>query len=166
MRNVRSQAEAMTFGTARGALASCLLTSTAVLALLATNNALAQTCTPPPPNIVSWWPGDGNANDIRGSSNGTLQNGAWFAAGKVGQAFSFSSDGDGAVIPHNNNLNPQNPGFTADFWMKGIKNQPEFLATMFEKSHGFVDATRWAFQVETTTGAPSFAMGNGSGFPY
>ena len=109
MRNVRSKAKAVTIGKARGALASCLLTSTAVLALLATNNALAQTCTPPPPNIVSWWPGDGNANDIRGSSNGTLQNGAWFAAGKVGQAFSFSSDGDGAVIPHNNNLNPQNP---------------------------------------------------------
>src|SRR6266480_7561395 len=165
MRNVRSKAKTVTIGKARGALAFSLLASAAILGLLSTNQAQVQTCTPPPPNMVSWWSGDGNANDIRGSSNGTLQNGAWFAAGKVGQAFSFSSDGDGAVIPHNNNLNPQNPGFTADFWMKGIKNQPEFLATMFEKSHGFVDATGWAFQVETTTGAPSFAIGNGSGFP-
>src|SRR5438045_146399 len=88
------------------------------------------TCTPAPLNMVSWWPGDGNANDIQGSNNGTLQNGATFLAGKVGQAFSFSSNGHGVVIPHNNNLNPQSTGFTAGFWMKGIKNQPEFLATM------------------------------------
>ena len=33
-----------------------------------------------------WWPGDGNANDIVGGANGTLQNGATATvAGKVGQ---------------------------------------------------------------------------------
>jgi hypothetical protein len=26
--------------------------------------ARAQTCIPPPPGMVGWWPGDGNANDI------------------------------------------------------------------------------------------------------
>lgn len=40
--------------------------------------------------MVSWWPGDGNANDIIGGNHGTLQNGANFASGMVGQAFSFS----------------------------------------------------------------------------
>src|SRR6476646_9109089 len=34
------------------------------------------TCTPPPPNMVGWWPGDGNANDIQDGNNGILQNGA------------------------------------------------------------------------------------------
>lgn len=38
---------------------------------------------------VAWYPGDGNANDIIGGNNGTLQDGAAFAAGEVGQAFSF-----------------------------------------------------------------------------
>src|SRR5207248_1831917 len=40
-----------------------------------------RTCTPPPPNMVSWLPGDGNANDIQGNNNGTRQNGATFAPG-------------------------------------------------------------------------------------
>src|SRR5262245_17110647 len=80
--------------TARGALASCLFVSAAVLGLLSTNRAQVQTCTPPPPNVVSWWPGDGNANDIQRSNNGTLQNGAAFAPGYVGQAFSFDGIND------------------------------------------------------------------------
>jgi hypothetical protein len=38
---------------------------------------------------VSWWPGDGNANDIVDGNDGTLQGGVTFATGKVEQAFSF-----------------------------------------------------------------------------
>ena len=51
-------------------------------------------CVNPPSGLVSWWPGDDNANDIKGSNNGTLQNGATFAAGKVGQAFSLDGMND------------------------------------------------------------------------
>src|SRR2546430_4149425 len=58
--------------------------------------AAAQSCTPPPSGMVAWFPGDGNANDIQGSNNGTLQNGATFAPGIVDQAFSF--DGAGASV--------------------------------------------------------------------
>jgi hypothetical protein len=39
--------------------------------LLATHQAPAQ-CDPPPSGIVAWWPGEGNANDLVGSNNGTL----------------------------------------------------------------------------------------------
>ena len=39
--------------------------------------------------IVSWWPGEGNADDIVGGNHGALKNGATFAPGIVGQAFSF-----------------------------------------------------------------------------
>jgi concanavalin A-like lectin/glucanase superfamily protein len=52
--------------------------------------AVAQPCVQPPAGLVSWWSGDGNAQDIVGSNNGMLQNGATFADGKVGQAFSFN----------------------------------------------------------------------------
>ena len=83
MRNVRSKAKAVTIGKARGALAFSLLASAAILGLLSTNQAQVQTCTPPPPNMVSWWSGDGNANDIRGSSNGTLQLDLDVAAGQL-----------------------------------------------------------------------------------
>ena len=45
---------------------------------------------PAPANIVSWLPGDGNADDIVGTNHGLLINGATFAPGKVGQAFSLT----------------------------------------------------------------------------
>jgi hypothetical protein len=46
-----------------------------------------------PPGIVSWWPGNGNANDIIGSNNGTLVGGASFGPGVSGQAFRFNGNG-------------------------------------------------------------------------
>jgi hypothetical protein len=44
-------------------------------------------CVPPPPNMVAWWPGDGNANDVVGLNSGTLIGGVTFPQGRVGQAF-------------------------------------------------------------------------------
>ncbi len=38
---------------------------------------------------VSWWRAEDNADDSVGDNDGTLYNGATFAAGKTGQAFSF-----------------------------------------------------------------------------
>jgi hypothetical protein len=46
-------------------------------------------CVTPPAGLVSWWPGDGHANDIADGNHGTLVGGAAYAPGKVGLAFSF-----------------------------------------------------------------------------
>jgi concanavalin A-like lectin/glucanase superfamily protein len=101
----------------RGAVASCLCVSAAILGLLSTNQAQTQTCTPPPGGMVSWWPGDGNANDIQGSNNGTLQNGATFAPGIVGQAFTF--DGiDDYVQATDTGLPFGTAARTLDLWMQ------------------------------------------------
>lgn len=40
----------------------------------------------PPADLVAWWPGDGNANDIVGGNDGGLLGGSAYAPGKVGQA--------------------------------------------------------------------------------
>src|SRR5213080_193555 len=56
-------------------------------------NPDAQACIPPPAGVVAWYPGDGNASDTQGH-NGTLQGGATFTAGKVGQAFSLDGVND------------------------------------------------------------------------
>ncbi|GEM_PF-7057975 len=56
-------------------------------------------CITPPMDLVSWWPGDGNANDIVGSNEGTLHGDATFAAGKVGDAFRFDGSGDYVTAP-------------------------------------------------------------------
>jgi hypothetical protein len=62
--------------------------------MMAATNMLAQTCAPAPAGLVSWWSGDGNALDSRSRSDGTLQNGAGFASGYVGQAFAFDGVDD------------------------------------------------------------------------
>ncbi len=53
----------------------------------------------PPSGMVSWWPGDGNADDIIGSNDGALTGDATFATGMVGQGFSLSGSGDVFVAP-------------------------------------------------------------------
>ena len=72
--------------------------------------ARAQVCVPPPPGMVSWWPGDGNANDIQDGNHGTLRNGATFAPGKVGQAFSLDGVAASVDVPAS-----PNPNITSSF---------------------------------------------------
>jgi hypothetical protein len=62
---------------------------------------------------VAWWPGASNANDIIGNNNGTLVNGATFAAGKVGQAFNFDGIDDYVAIGGS----PIPPPWTAELWV-------------------------------------------------
>lgn len=74
----------------------------------------AQTCVQPPSGLVSWWSGDGNANDIQDGNNGTLAGGATFSPGMVDQAFSLSGGGYVAVA-NAPNLNPSY--ITVDAWV-------------------------------------------------
>jgi len=74
-------------------------------------------CVVPPSGLVSWWPGDGNANDIADDNDGALFGGATFATGLVGNAFSLDGDGDGVVIRDNANLDITN-AITIDAWIK------------------------------------------------
>lgn len=43
-----------------------------------------------PANIAAWYPGDGNTNDLQAGNTATLQGGATYVNGKVGQAFSLN----------------------------------------------------------------------------
>ena len=74
---------------------------------------------PPPPGMVAWWPGDGNANDIVGGNHGTLIGDATATAdGMVGQAFGFDGTGDFVTINHSPDLEPGTGDFTVDAWIK------------------------------------------------
>jgi hypothetical protein len=77
--------------------------------------AYAQTCSPAPVGLVSWWSGDNNALDSRSHNNGTLQNGATFSSGNIGQAVSFDGVDDRVYVPHNSSLNVSN--ITAEAWV-------------------------------------------------
>jgi hypothetical protein len=66
--------------------------------------AHAETCVPPPPGLIAWHPGDGNANDIQAGNDGTLQNGVTFAAGEVGQGFNFTNLDQRVEVPDSASL--------------------------------------------------------------
>ncbi|MEY2527898.1 MAG: hypothetical protein QOE73_2669 [Verrucomicrobiota bacterium] len=123
----------------------------------------APACTPPPTGMVSWWPGDDNANDIQDGNDGTLQNGATFAPGKVGQAFSFDGVDDFVNVPDSPSLNQQT--FTIDAWIKtgGITNGgvEGFIAA----KSGTDASSGYEFGVETPAqgGHLRFALNGGAG---
>lgn len=82
-----------------------------VLAIVFSISAYAQA------GLVSYWPGDGNANDIVGGNHGVMVNGAGFRSGVFGQAFSFDGVDDlmqapTAGLPTGNNAR------TLAMWVK------------------------------------------------
>ncbi|HMG74860.1 MAG TPA: LamG-like jellyroll fold domain-containing protein [Pyrinomonadaceae bacterium] len=78
-------------------------------------------CATPPSGMVAWWPGDGNPDDIKGPTleNGTLQGGATFASGKVGQSFSLDGVNDLVNVPDASALHLQT--FTIDAWVNSTQ---------------------------------------------
>jgi hypothetical protein len=80
-------------------------------------HALAQVCVEPPAGLVSWWPADGNADDIAGGHDAALLGGATFAPGKVGRAFFL--DGIDAWVDAGNapSLHVSGGDFTVEGWV-------------------------------------------------
>jgi hypothetical protein len=103
--------------------------------LVTTNAAMAQTCITPPPGLLRWYPGDGNANDLSGGQNATLQNAATFAPGMVAQAFNL--DGVGAFVEAPDAADLTTNSLTIDAWVKfaagGNLNYP-MLVSKYDSS--------------------------------
>jgi hypothetical protein len=68
-------------------------------------------------DLIGWWPGDGNANDIVSGNHGTLQNGTAFGLGIVAQAFSLDGVDDFVSINNFNALDGLSNA-TFEFWVK------------------------------------------------
>src|SRR6266550_946302 len=96
------------------AVTTCLLMIT--VGLLNQRRVSAQTCSPAPVGLASWWSGDGNALDSRSRSNGTLIGNTNFVPGQVGQAFNLDGVDDSVQIPHNSNQNIQG-SFSVEAWV-------------------------------------------------
>ena len=105
----------------RGAMHGLLVCLIILLALSAPAIAGAtgpgNCCVPPPQDLVSWWPADGNADDIADANNGTLVGGATFAAGQVGQAFLLDGIDDYVDLGNAANLHVSGGDFTVDAWV-------------------------------------------------
>lgn len=86
--------------------------------IVATLPAMAQpACSPPPSGLVSWWPGEGTADDIEGTNNGSIVNTVGFAPGEVGQAFSFIGSAY-VSIPDSPSLHSLVSSITIEAWIQ------------------------------------------------
>src|SRR5205823_1800370 len=100
-------------------------------------------CVKPPSGLITWWPGEGNANDVVGANNGTLLSGVSFAEGKVGQAYHFNGI-DSQVSFGNSVGNFETNDFTIDFWIRTTSTRHE---SVIEKWPTCGYASMWAIRI-------------------
>jgi YVTN family beta-propeller protein len=86
-------------------------------------------CTPAPAGLVSWWPGDGNADDLVRSNHGALAGGAGFATGEIKQAFAFNGS-SGVELGNPSSLNITGP-ITLNAWIN--PNSLDSYRTVFDQ---------------------------------
>ena len=91
-------------------------------------------CTTEPANLTNWWTASGDAADIRGGADGTIQGGVTFTSGKVGQAFSFSGASGGRIfVPNNEQLRSLRDQVTLAAWVKPsafLNSDPTIVAKL------------------------------------
>jgi len=75
-----------------------------------------RSCVPPPSEIVAWWRAEDNAFDSFDGNNGTMTNGATFANGKIGRAFSFDGVNDYISISDSPQFNIGAGDFSLSLW--------------------------------------------------
>ena len=115
-------------------------------------------CVPPPVGIVSWWPGDGNASDIRSGNTGTIVGGVTFVSGKVGQAFNFDGT-DFIRVPRAPNLEPSQ--VTVEAWVRA--SSPGVFKSIVTKGASGATAASYALYTGASGGL-IFYVFNGSTF--
>lgn len=108
-----------------------MYTSAAIAALVAIGSASHEearaepVCVPPPSGMTHWWPADGDANDVVGVRHGTLEGGAGFSAGEVGQAFQLDGIDDHVRVENDASFSLTG-SFTIDAWLKLDAYSAEF----------------------------------------
>jgi hypothetical protein len=113
--------------------------------LLATFRAWSADCVTPPAGLVAWWPGQGNANDIAGTNNGTLSSGASFASGKVGQAFNFDGVSGYVEVASNSNLNAA-ASFSIEGWIFPRQDRAQVILSKWADSPAHPNQRSYCFQ--------------------
>jgi hypothetical protein len=105
-------------------------------------------CVAPPTGLISWWSGDGHANDITSSNHGTLHGHATFAPGMVEQALSLDGYGDFVSIPFNSNYDfAPHEQFTIDAWVKPEPRRSN--QAILVKAPVYSDAWDWGLYVDS-----------------
>lgn len=108
-------------------------------------------CLDPPPNMISWWPGDENPWDYIDGNTGTPIGGATYGDGSVGKAFSLN--GASAYVKIGNPDNLYITGdVTVDAWIKIQDLQEGQVASI---------AGKWGYRIDLDSYALSTVKANG-----
>lgn len=94
-----------------------LLAASTVFLLAMAPGIVQASCVEAPSGLVSWWPGDGYANDIAGGYHGTPYFDTTFAPGMVDEAFSFDGQDDVVWINNTTDIDALNE-LTIDAWVR------------------------------------------------
>jgi hypothetical protein len=133
---------------ARGEISAQTTTVTLTPELKVTSEVSLETCAQPPAGLISWWPGDGNAQDIWDHNDGMLQGNASFEPGMVGQAFSFNGVGDYIEIPNSPSLDITG-AITMGAWFKSNAGSSDTGGMIMCKGRndGYVGLTSYVLTV-------------------
>ena len=132
--------------------------SNAVGIALQTGLPNSDTCIAPPPDIVSWWPGDGDALDIINANDGELRDGVTFIPGRVGPAFTFGYDNDLVTIGDPSNLQISGD-LTIMTWVFPLPDSRDPDNHIFARRAG--GCSEMGYQVATVGGFLIFDTGGG-----
>jgi RHS repeat-associated protein len=102
-------------------------------------------CIDPPNGLVAWWRAETNALDSIGTNNGTLQEGAGFTDGMVGQAFSVDGVSSYVSIPNSPSLDAFTSTITIELWLKSDQFYSDWA--------GIVTKGNSSWQLQATPGA-------------
>ena len=121
------------------------------------------TCAPIPAGMVSWWPLEGNGNDIYGPNSGALQGPPTFGPGKVGQAMSVNGS-NGISVPSSASLNfGANADFSIDAWIKTSETTRNTLTIVDKRLISGANVT--GYVVYLFNGRLGFQLGVGRQWP-
>jgi hypothetical protein len=108
-------------------------------------------CVAPPSNAIGWWAGDGNADDLVSTNNGTLQGGASYGSCEVGQGFVLDGSSGYVNVPDNDLWAFGNNDFTIELWANfandpsGDEGHPYNGGIFISSDEGGGNANKWFF---------------------
>lgn len=100
-------------------------------------------CLPPPVGLVSWWTGDDTGDDLAGANDGTLVNGAAYAPGKSGRAFSFDGVNDYVQVGAQQSLEVDNV-FSVQAWIHPTGPGTPIIGGIIVNKEGEFELARFA----------------------
>ena len=90
-------------------------------------------CAPVPPGIVSWWQGEGNAQDATGANPGVIQGGVTFGPGEVGQGFYLDGSTGYVDVPDSASLQAIATTVSVEMWAEPKVLQSSGVAYLYAR---------------------------------